>query len=129
MRSIGRARALLKRGAIVGLPRYASQTTTQEPPCLRPQPAVTICVLALLKLARWCQQRREGSSGGHSCVNQTTSPPVCFSPLQPRQDASACLAATTLDASPPRAPQAAESDCRSGHCPPQPATPWAGGVR
>jgi len=55
--------------------------------------------------------------------------PACSAPRQPSQADSARIVAPTLDASPPRTSQAAESDCRSGHYAPQPAGSQAGGVR
>ena len=56
-------------------------------------------------------------------------PPAYGAPQQPHPADSARLAAPALDASPLRASQAAESDCRSGHYAPQPAGSQAGGVQ
>ena len=52
-----------------------------------------VCAEALLKLARWCQQRRQSASGGELCSTsrKTESPPALAG------TGGVCGAGTTLD--------------------------------
>src|SRR5215831_17275359 len=62
--------------------RCPTQITPQVTPCIREAGPPRISAAALLRLAQWCQSRRDGllgqSSGGPSCPTPTVaqSPPA-----------------------------------------------------
>src|SRR3954465_2137349 len=65
--------------AAAGISRCPTQITPQVPPCITKAGPPRISAVALLRLAQWCQSRRDGllgqSLGGPSCPTPTVPQP------------------------------------------------------
>ena len=80
----------------LGFPRNLGtpeDNAPQDTDCVRGADRAMVCAEALLKLARWCRQRRQSASGGELCSTsrKTESPPALAG------TGGVCGAGTTLD--------------------------------
>src|SRR5215831_7981943 len=107
--------------------RSADHTTTQEKACTSSQPAVTMSVSALLKLAQWCQCRLDDPSGDSVCTSPTTVPPACVPQPRPSPEPSGGTVASALGDASSRDAAASESNPGACHRPTQSSSHAGGG--
>src|SRR3990172_4565851 len=79
----------------VGASKSSTQTTTKKITCIGGADGPIVVVPALLKLARWCQQRKHSDPGEDLC----DPPRKALSPPAPRAPQSACAAEAALGSS------------------------------
>src|SRR4030095_5996785 len=113
--------------SLVAAKRSADHTTTQEKACTSSQPAVTISVSALLKLAQWCQCRLDDHSGDIVCTSPTTVPPAYVPQRRPSSAPSRGAASAALGDTPSGDASASEPDHGTCHRPAQSAAHAGGG--